>query len=63
MFARTVAHRPRTMTEASTRYIALSLRVVAANTGPVSRRRAIRMAMPISVHSPATVPMNTAMRW
>jgi hypothetical protein len=30
--------------------------VVAANTGPVSRRRAMRMAMPTRVNKPATVP-------
>jgi hypothetical protein len=63
MFARTVVHSPSTITVASTTYMVLSFFVVAANTGPVSRRRAMRMAIPMSVQKPATVPTNTAIRW
>jgi hypothetical protein len=55
-----VFHIPSTMTIARTRYMTLSITVVAENTGPTVRRRWIRITMPTTARTPASRQPTTA---
>jgi len=58
----TVVDSPATIAATSTTYIALSFFVVAMNTGPVVRRRYIKIKIPTSMQTPARVPHNSALK-
>ena len=53
----------RLITTPSTAYMALSLLVVALNTGPTVRRRQMRMISPTVQAMPAGMPKPSARRW